>query len=64
MPTVDIGKSFKYVGSYFNFPLDNMAHMSELLELVTGLMNKLDEIPCHPKNKLLLYHRLVLSKVS
>ena len=27
-------------------------------------MRKLDDIPCHPKNKLLLYHRFVLSKLS
>ena len=36
----------------------------EELALVAQLMNKLDEIPCHPKNKLLLYHRFVLSEVS
>ena len=38
--------------------------MSEVLQLITGLMRKIDEIPCHPKNKLLLYHRFVLSKIS
>ena len=27
-------------------------------------MSKIDLIPWHPKNKLLLYHRFVLSKVS
>ena len=27
-------------------------------------MRKLDDIPCHPKNKLLLYHRFALSKLS
>ena len=27
-------------------------------------MSKLDLIPCRPKNKLLLYHRFVLSKAS
>ena len=27
-------------------------------------MKKINCIPCHPKNKLLLYHRFVLSKVS
>ena len=64
MPTVDIGKSFKYLGRYFIFPVDNIDHMSEVLELVTDLMNRLNEIPCHPKNKLVLYHRFVLSKVS
>ena len=27
-------------------------------------MNQIDFLHCHPKNKLLLYHRFVLSKVS
>ena len=64
VPTVEIGKSFKYLGRFFNFPMDNIDHMSEVLQLITDLMRKLDEIPCHPKNKLLLYHRFVLSKLS
>ena len=44
--------------------MDNFDHFSEVLKLVTDLMRKLDDIPCHPKNKLLLYHRFVLSKLS
>ena len=27
-------------------------------------MSEIDKIPCHPKNKLLLYHRFILSKIS
>ena len=64
VPTVDIGKSFKYLGRFFNFSMDNFDHLSEVLQLVTDLMRKLDDIPCHPKNKLLIYHRFVLSKLS
>ena len=30
----------------------------------SSLMSKIDLLPCHPKNKLLLYHRFLLSKVS
>jgi len=44
--------------------MDNFDHLSEVLQLVTDLMRKLDDIPCHPKNKLLLYRRFVLSKLS
>ena len=62
--TVEIGKSFKHLGRLFNFSMDNIDHMSEVLQLITDLMRKLDEIPCHPKSKLLLYHRFVLSKLS
>ena len=64
VPTVEIGKSFKYLGRYFNFPMDNIDRMSEVLQLITNLMRKLDEIPCHLKNKLVLYHRFVLSRLS
>ena len=64
VPTVAVGNSFKYLGRYFNFSMDNIDHMSKVLQLITGLMRKIDEIPCHPKNKLLLYHRFVLSKIS
>ena len=42
----------------------NDNHMSEVLDLISRLMSKIDLIPYHLKNKLLLYHRFVLSKVS
>ena len=64
VPTVEIGKSFKFLGRFFNFPMDNIDQLSEVLQLITDLMRKLDEIPCHPTNKLLLYHRFVFSKLS
>ena len=30
VPTVDIGKSFKYLGRHFNFTMDNHNHMAEV----------------------------------
>ena len=63
VPTVDIGKSVKYLGRFFNFSMDTFDHLSKVLQLVNDFMRKLDDIPFHPKNKLLLYHRFVLSKV-
>ena len=59
IPTVDSGKTFKYLGRYFNFSMDNHNHLSEVLDLVTTLMAQSNGIPCHPKNKLLIYHRFV-----
>ena len=64
VPTVENGKSFKNLGRIFNFSMNNMDHKSEVLELVTNLMRKIDEIPRHPRNKLQLYHRFVLSKIA
>ena len=44
--------------------MDNQNHMSEVLDLLNDLMQKIDSLSCHPKNKLLIYHRFVLSKLS
>ena len=43
--------------------MDNHNHLSEVLDLVTTLLAQINGIPCHPKNKLLVYHRFVLSKI-
>ena len=64
IPAVEIGKSFKYLGRYFNFSMNTYNHLSDVLDLVRNLMKQIDGIPCHPINKLLLYHRFVLSKLS
>ena len=64
VPTVESNKSFKYLGCYFNFNMDNNDHMSTLLTTIKDMMIKTDNLPRHPKYKLLLYHRFVLSKLS
>ena len=64
VPTIDIGKSFRYLGRHFNYAMDNQIHMSEVLDLLKDFMNRIDSLSCHPKNKLLIYHQFVLSKLS
>ena len=64
VPTIDIGKSFRYLGRHFNYNMDNQIHMSEVLNLLLALMNIVDSLSCHPKNKLLIYHQFVLPKLS
>ena len=64
VPAVDIGNSFKYLGRFFTFSMENYERKSILLETLTDVLNKMDAIPCHPKNKLLLYHRFILSELS
>ena len=44
--------------------MQNFEHKTILLDTITDLLTKIDNTPCHPKNKLLLYHRFVLSKIS
>ena len=64
VPPVEIDSSFRYLGRYFNFTMNNHQHMSDLLDTTNTLMSKINDLSCHPKNKLFLYHRLLLSKIS
>ena len=64
VPTVESNRSFKYLGRYFNFNMNNNDHISTLLSIIKDLMIKTNSLPCHPKFKLLLYHCFVLSKLS
>ena len=64
IPTVKIGASFEYLGRYFDFGMSNQDHKSKLICLADDLMSYIDLKPLHPKNKLLLYRRYVLSKLS
>ncbi|CAB3983193.1 partial [Paramuricea clavata] len=51
-------------GRYFNYEMTNNEHKSELVSLLTDLMKEIDLKPLHPKNKIILYSRYVLSKLS
>ena len=64
IPTVIIGESFQYLERHFDFDMSNDNQKAELTTLVNGLMTDIDSKPLHPKNKLLLYSRYVLSKLS
>ena len=64
IPAVESGKLFCYLGRYFDYEMTNNEHKSELISLLTDLMKEIDLKPLHPKNKILLYSRYVLSKLS
>ena len=64
VPRVELGKSFRYLGRYFDFNMSNEDHKSEVLNTFTDVLNEIDELPLHPKNKILLYSRYVLSKIN
>ena len=64
IPTIKIGEAFQYLGRYFDFSMSNNNHKTELATLVNELMTDIDSKPLHPRNKLLLYSRYVLSKLS
>ncbi len=63
IPTVKIGESFEYLGRFFDFDMSNQEHKSKLISLIDELMSDIDLKPPHPKNKVLLYSRYVLSKI-
>ena len=64
VPTVKQGESFRYIGRYFDSAMSNQVHKDKLSTLFTELPKEIDSSPLHPKSKLLLYSRFVLSKVS
>ena len=64
IPPVELEKSFKYLGRYFNFLMNDEMHKKEILDLINELMEKINLLPLHPKYKLQLYRYYVLSKVS
>ena len=64
VPCVKLDESFRYLGRHFDFPMSNQLHKTELSHLVTSTLNTIDSLPLHPKNKVLLYNRYLLSKIS
>ena len=64
VPCVKLSDSFCYLGRHFDFEMSNKKHKSELITTFEKLMSEIDQKPLHPKNKLLLFNRYVLSKVS
>ena len=64
IPVVKKNESFKYLGRYFNFEMDNCNHKHKLLEIIKNVLNKIDMLPLHPKFKLEIYQKYLLSKIS
>ena len=64
IPRIEIGKSFCYLGRYFDFNMPDERHKSELYDLFNNIISKIDELPLHPGNKILLYSHYLLSKIS
>ena len=61
---VEPGDSFKYLGRYFDYDMDNSEHKRELLQRTTETLNIIDCLPLHPRKKLMIYLRYLLSKIS
>ena len=61
---VKIGESFVYLGRYFDFNMTNNDHKEILIYKTNELLDTIDKLPLHRKNKIMLYQRYVLSKIS
>ena len=64
IPAIDINESFKYLGRHFDYSMSNQAYKDNLCDTVDDLLKDIDSLPLHPRNKLLIYHRYLLSKIS
>ena len=64
MKPVEPGGSFKYLGRYFDYDMDNSKHKRELFQKITEILNIIDCLPLHPRKKLMIYSRYLLSKIS
>ena len=58
------GESFLYLGRHYDFDMSENDHKKELTESLKTFMEKIDGLDVHPKNKLSIYQRYVLSKIS
>ena len=63
IPPLKDNESFKYLGRYFNFSMNNQKH-KEQLEITTTMLNNINKLPLHPNNKLNLYSKYLLGKLS
>ena len=64
VPPVKNSESFKYLRRFFNIYMDNKDHKEILISSLQYMLKTLDSLHIHPKNRLRLYHRYILSKIS
>ena len=59
-----MGKSFRYLGHYFNYDMSGEKRKSEIYDLFNDTVSKIDEFPIYPNNKIFLCSRYLLLKMS
>ena len=64
IPPVKVNESFTYLGKHFDFEISNEIHKTTLLDNLKKLMQSIDVLPLHPRNKIKLYLHYVLPKLS
>ena len=61
---VEPGGSFKYLGRYFDYNMDNSEHKRELLQKTTEILNIIDYLSLYPRKKLMIYSHYLSGKIS
>jgi hypothetical protein len=64
IPPVQIDDSFTYLGKEFNFGMDCSKIKENILDEIWKHIKKIDVLPLHPKNKILIVQRFVFSKIK
>ena len=64
IPPVETDDCFTYLGRHFDFKMRSNKHKEAAVNTINELFTTIDRLPLHPRNKLLLYKRSVLSKIS
>ena len=59
-----VEQSFMYLGRSFSFDMNSEYHKSNLTENLNKLLEMTSRLPLHPKHKLAIYQKYILSKIS
>ena len=55
-------ESFIYLGRHYDYDMSEKEHKNALTKNLKEMLEKIDSLDVHPKNKMLIYQRYVLSK--
>ena len=45
VPTVDMDKSLKYLGRWYDFEMDNSEHKANIIQVTNDILMKIDSLP-------------------
>ena len=64
IPQIKLQESFTYLGKHFDFEMTSNQHKTSLLDNLKRMIQTIDALPLHPRNKIKLYQQYILLKLS
>ena len=64
IPQIKLQESFTYLGKHFDFEMTSNKHKTSLLDNLKRMLQTIDALPLHPRNKIKLYQQYILPKLS